>query len=137
MIWFFTQEQWKSSSSTPNTKRKDRSAGDDEDGHGERKRRKGGKRRKKDRKSNYEQEEEEADMEEAEEADGYPHLGNDIADGVEKAQDHLLAAGLEDSDAENDTVRHLLYIMVFLPDGTCLYWQLTSWYVQKNLKFES
>lgn len=32
---------------------------------------------------------------------------NDHEDAAEKAQDHLLAAGLEDSDAEDDMVRTL------------------------------
>ncbi|XP_008776475.1 protein CTR9 homolog [Phoenix dactylifera] len=98
------KEQWKNSSNIASSKRKERSHGeqDEEGGHGERRRRKGGKRRKKDKKTKTHYEEEEADMEdEPEEVDEDANM-NDQEDATEKAQDHLLAAGLEDSDAEDD-----------------------------------
>ena len=111
MIWFFLhQEQWKNSSNIASNKRKERSHGeqDEEGGHGERRRRKGTKRRKKDKKTKAQYEEEEADMDdEPEEVDEDASM-NDHEDAAEKAQDHLLAAGLEDSDAEDDMVRTLV-----------------------------
>ncbi|EHA8587585.1 putative protein CTR9 [Cocos nucifera] len=97
-------EQWKNSSNIASNKRKERSHGeqDEEGGRGETRRRKGGKRRKKDKKTKAQYEEEEADMEdEPEEVDEDASM-NDHEDATEKAQDHLLAAGLEDSDAEDD-----------------------------------
>ncbi|KAK4368595.1 hypothetical protein RND71_012387 [Anisodus tanguticus] len=107
------KEQWKSS--TPASKRKDRPQNeDDEDGHGERRRKKGGKRRKKDKKSQYESEEAEAEMDGQEEVDDVDrnrnyeesdYQTNDHDDQAENnPQDILAAAGLEDSDAEDDTV---------------------------------
>ncbi|KAJ8767463.1 hypothetical protein K2173_017507 [Erythroxylum novogranatense] len=105
------KEQWKTSAS----KRKDRSEIDDDDvGHSERRRRKGGKRRKKDKnsKSRYEMEEGEADMmddhEDQEDEDAnmnYRDSGNQVDDHDdhgEDAQELLAAAGLEDSDAEDE-----------------------------------
>ncbi|XP_052181435.1 protein CTR9 homolog [Diospyros lotus] len=109
------KEQWKSS--TPATKRKDRSQFEDEEGgHSEKRRKKGGKRRKKDKgsKSRYETDEVEADVmddqEEMEDEDAnmsYREPSNQInhqGDQGEEAQDLLAAAGLEDSDAEDDMV---------------------------------
>ncbi|KAL3332402.1 hypothetical protein AABB24_032798 [Solanum stoloniferum] len=106
------KEQWKSS--TPASKRKDRPQNeDDEGGHGERRRKKGGKRRKRDKKSHYESEEAEAEMDDQEEVDDVDRnrnyeescdQTNDHDDQAEKnPQDLLAAAGLEDSDAEDDT----------------------------------
>ncbi|KAH0651804.1 hypothetical protein KY284_031716 [Solanum tuberosum] len=107
------KEQWKSS--TPASKRKDRPQNeDDEGGHGERRRKKGGKRRKRDKKSHYESEEAEAEMDDQEEVDDVDRnrnyeesydQTNDHDDQAENnPQDLLAAAGLEDSDAEDDTV---------------------------------
>ncbi|KAJ6792120.1 protein CTR9-like protein [Iris pallida] len=99
------KEQWKHSANTSSGKRKERLQGEDEDG-GERKRRKGGKRRRKDKKNKAQYESgEEADRdnepEEIEEEDA--NLMNDHDDdGADKTRDHLNAAGLEDSDAEED-----------------------------------
>ncbi|CAK7352480.1 unnamed protein product [Dovyalis caffra] len=106
------KEQWKSSTSA--SKRRDRSDIDDgEGGHSEKRRRKGGKRRKKEKSSRSRYETEEADMmddhDEPEDEDAnlnYREPGyqmNDQEDNVEEnAQDVLAAAGLEDSDAEDD-----------------------------------
>lgn len=106
------KEQWKSS--TPGSRRRDRSDLDDEEGgNSEKRRRKGGKRRKKDKgsKSQYETEEAEADMmddqEYMEDEDGNlnyqePPSQNDQDDAEGNAQDPLTAAGLEDSDAEDE-----------------------------------
>ncbi|TKY72856.1 CTR9-like protein [Spatholobus suberectus] len=103
------KEQWKSST---HSKRRERSD-DEEGGTGEKRRRKGGKRRKKDKhsKSRYDTEEPETDMMdeqemEDEEADiNYREepltLTND--DAEENAQGLLAAAGLEDSDADDET----------------------------------
>ncbi|CAJ1975761.1 unnamed protein product [Sphenostylis stenocarpa] len=102
------KEQWKSST---HSKRRERSD-DEEGGTGEKKKRKSGKKRKKDKhsKSRYDTEEPETDMMdeqemEDEEADvNYREepqtLMND--DGEENAQGLLAAAGLEDSDADED-----------------------------------
>ncbi|XP_020579433.1 protein CTR9 homolog isoform X1 [Phalaenopsis equestris] len=96
------KEQWKNYTNTSGGKRKDRSHFEDEDGgNGERKRRKGGKRRKKDkRKDHYEQEVDmEDEQEEMDEDDAKQMNGRD----EEMVRDnHLAAAGLEDSDAEDD-----------------------------------
>ena len=111
-----SQEQWKST--TPASKRKDRSQFDDaEGGQSEKRRKKGQKRRKRDKgsKSRYETDEAEADImddqEEMEDEDAnmnYREPSNQMNDqedeGEENAQDLLAAAGLEDSDAEDDTV---------------------------------
>ncbi|XP_010261923.1 PREDICTED: protein CTR9 homolog [Nelumbo nucifera] len=108
------KEQWKSS--TPASKRKDRSLAEDEEGGYSEKRRKGGKRRKKDKssKAHYEMEEAEAEMmddqEEMEDEDARMMNNqedvnemNDLEDGgADNAQDLLVAAGLEDSDAEDE-----------------------------------
>ncbi|KAL6984578.1 Protein CTR9 [Sarracenia purpurea var. burkii] len=107
------KEQWKST--TPGSKRKDRSHFEDGvGGHNER-RKKGQKRRKRDRgsKLRYETDEAEADImddhEEMEDEDANTNYRepfnqtNDLEDeGEENAQDLLAAAGLEDSDAEDD-----------------------------------
>ncbi|KAF7147473.1 hypothetical protein RHSIM_Rhsim03G0228800 [Rhododendron simsii] len=108
------KEQWKSIG--PATKRKDRSHFEDEEGgHNEKRRKKGGKRRKRDKgsKTRYETNEAEADIvddhEELDDEDGnmnYRDPSNPMNDredeGEENAQDLLAAAGLEDSDAEDD-----------------------------------
>ncbi|KAL1363930.1 protein CTR9 homolog [Arachis hypogaea] len=101
------KEQWKSSS---HSRRRERTPEEEEGGTGEKRRKKGGKRRKKDKhsKSHYDNEEGEADMMnepemEDEDVDNYIEpqtMGNDDAEG--NAQDLLAAAGLEDSDAEDD-----------------------------------
>ncbi|KAG5559135.1 hypothetical protein RHGRI_008902 [Rhododendron griersonianum] len=107
-------EQWKSIG--PATKRKDRSHFEDEEGgHNEKRRKKGGKRRKRDKgsKTRYETNEAEADIvddhEELDDEDGnmnYRDPSNPMNDqedeGEENAQDLLAAAGLEDSEAEDD-----------------------------------
>lgn len=110
----YHQEQWKSS--TPGSKRRERSDLDDEEGgNSERRRRKGGKRRKKDKssKSRYETEEAEADMmddqEYPEDEDANlnyrePTSQNDQDEAEENVPDPLAAAGLEDSDAEDEEV---------------------------------
>ncbi|CAA6659094.1 unnamed protein product [Spirodela intermedia] len=92
------KEQWKTTGSTPASKRKDRSVLEDEEGgNGDRKRRRGGKRKRKEKRQKKRYEDEEDDMEdEHEEVDARENRGR------ENAQDHLLAAGLEDSDAEDD-----------------------------------
>ncbi|ONK66618.1 uncharacterized protein A4U43_C06F10230 [Asparagus officinalis] len=103
-----THEQWKSVS-IPSTKRKERTQGeDDESGDGGRRRKKGGKRRRKEKKSKtrfeQEQEEEEAEMEdEHEEVDGEDvNPMNDQEDEEDRTRDNFVAAGLKDSDAEED-----------------------------------
>ncbi|KAH9801926.1 protein CTR9-like [Citrus sinensis] len=107
-------EQWRSS--TPASKRRERSENDDDEvGHSEKRRRKGGKRRKKDKssRSHYETEYAEADMmdyrEEPEDEDASMNyrepIGqmNDQDDDVEEnANDRLAAAGLEDSDVDDE-----------------------------------
>ncbi|GMN53019.1 hypothetical protein TIFTF001_022163 [Ficus carica] len=107
------KEQWKSSTSS---KRRDRSEIDDEEGgNSEKRRRKGGKRRKKDKhsRSRYETEDVEAeimdDQEELEDENAkinYREPSGQINDqddyAEENAHDPLAAAGLEDSDAEDE-----------------------------------
>ncbi|KAI9192882.1 hypothetical protein LWI28_028931 [Acer negundo] len=108
------KEQWKSSTSA--SKRRERPENDDEEGgHSEKRRRKGGKRKRKDKssRSRYETQEEEADMmddqDELEDEDANmnyretTHQMDDQDDAAgENAQDLLAAAGLEDSDAEDE-----------------------------------
>ncbi|KAG2650481.1 hypothetical protein PVAP13_1NG163900 [Panicum virgatum] len=97
------KEQWKTSSHTPG-KRKDRSKNEDEEG-GSEKRRKGNKRRKDQKtKTQYGEDEEDEYRDEPEAEDDYANLSRDNdGDNSERAPDHLLAAaGLEDSDAEDD-----------------------------------
>ncbi|GKV24763.1 hypothetical protein SLEP1_g34332 [Rubroshorea leprosula] len=107
------QEQWRSNAPS---KRRERSEMDEEDGgHSEKRRRKGGKRRKKDKnsRSRYDREEEENDMgdyqEELEDEDAdtnyresMSQLNDQDDDAGGNAQDILAAAGLEDSDAEDE-----------------------------------
>ncbi|KAK7281282.1 hypothetical protein RIF29_09115 [Crotalaria pallida] len=95
------REQWKSSS---HSKRRERSD-DEEAGTSEKRRRKGGKKRKKDKKSRYDTEETEGDMVDEQEmedgdADREPQMNDDAE---ENAHDLLAAAGLEDSDADDET----------------------------------
>ncbi|KAJ8641267.1 hypothetical protein MRB53_017961 [Persea americana] len=102
------KEQWKTSLPMPSSKRKDRSQAEDDDGgNSEKKRRKGGKRRKKDKnvKGRYEMEEADNEMmDEHDEMEEDVNMINDQQeDGGENAQDLLVAAGLEDSDAEDET----------------------------------
>ncbi|URE20730.1 RNA polymerase-associated protein CTR9 [Musa troglodytarum] len=99
------QEQWKHSSNTAG-KRRERSQVEDEEG-GDRRRRRGGKRRKKEKKMKTRYEEE-ADMEdEHEDLEEDTNAMNEYEDdGAEKAQNDLIAAGLEDSDAEDDLGGH-------------------------------
>lgn len=106
------KEQLKSSSQA--AKRKDRPQSEDEEGeHSEKRKKKGGKRRRKDKseRSRYEVDETEADGVEYQEEMDEPHsdygeqanpptTGYD--DGEDNAQDLLAAAGLEDSDADDD-----------------------------------
>ncbi|XP_030448357.1 protein CTR9 homolog isoform X1 [Syzygium oleosum] len=106
------KEQWKSS--TPASKRRERSDADDEEGgHSEKRRRKGGKRRRKERssKSQYEMEEAEAEIDDQEYEDASLNYGEPVDqmhdqddEAEENAQDVLAAAGLEDSDAEDEAV---------------------------------
>ncbi|MED6194834.1 Protein CTR9 [Stylosanthes scabra] len=100
------KEQWKSSS---HSKRRERTPEEEEGGTGEKRRKKGGKRRRKDKhsRSRYDNEEGEVDMNEPEmedeDVDNYrapQTMEND--DAEENPQDLLAAAGLEDSDAEDD-----------------------------------
>ncbi|KAB5552524.1 hypothetical protein DKX38_009835 [Salix brachista] len=106
------KEQWKSSTSA--SKRRDRADIDDgEGGQGEKRRRKGGKRRKKEKSSRSRYEMEDPDMmddhDEPEDDDANVNFRepgyqmNDQEDNAEEnAQDVLAAAGLEDSDADDD-----------------------------------
>ncbi|KAK9099493.1 hypothetical protein Syun_026538 [Stephania yunnanensis] len=103
------KEQWRSTE--PASKRKERSQMEDEDGRGEKRRRKGGKRRKRDKKSRYEMGETEGDMMDGEMEDDDAYMnneddGNRINDQEDDRADNnaqvLAAAGLEDSDAEDD-----------------------------------
>uniref|UniRef100_A0A0E0AJL5 Uncharacterized protein n=1 Tax=Oryza glumipatula TaxID=40148 RepID=A0A0E0AJL5_9ORYZ len=102
------KEQWKTSSNTPG-KRKDRSKHEDEEGGSEKRRKKGGRRRKDQKtKAHYGEEEEDEYRDEPEAEDDYANTArsNDGGDS-EKAPGHLLAAaGLEDSDAEEDDMGH-------------------------------
>ncbi|KAL5211526.1 hypothetical protein ABZP36_022373 [Zizania latifolia] len=102
------KEQWKTSSNTPG-KRKDRSKQEDEEGGSEKRRRKGGRRRKDQKtKTQYGEEEEDEYRDEQDAEDDYGNMarGNN-GDNSEKAPGHLLAAaGLEDSDAEDDDMGH-------------------------------
>lgn len=75
---------------------------DEDGGYGERKKRKGGKRKRKDKKNKaYSELEEEAYDDRDVENDR--NIVNDLNDegAAADAQDHLLAAGLEDSDVED------------------------------------
>ncbi|KAL5098317.1 hypothetical protein RYX36_002644 [Vicia faba] len=102
------KEQWKSST---HSKRRDRSDDEDGGGTGEKKRRKGGKRRKKDKhsKSRNDTEEVEADMmdeQEVEDEDADMNSREEpqtqMNDAEENPHGLLAAAGLEDSDAEDE-----------------------------------
>lgn len=95
------KEHWKSSGS----KRKDRAQNEDEEGGGEKRRRKSsGKKRKRDKKAETQMD----DQDEYEEDNNnntnyYEQLNNDQVDNDDdNPQDLLAAAGLEDSDADND-----------------------------------
>ena len=98
------------------SKRKDRPQSEDEEGdHSEKRKKKGGKKRRKDKseRSRYEVDETEADGVEYQEELDEPHSdygeqANPLTTGYDNvednAQDLLAAAGLEDSDADDDTV---------------------------------
>ncbi|ESW10664.1 hypothetical protein PHAVU_009G228100 [Phaseolus vulgaris] len=97
------KEQWKSNS---HSKRRERSD-DEEGGTGEKKKRKSGKKRKKDKhsKSRYDTEEPEADMmdeQEMEDEEGDVYREEPQTHGEENAHGLLAAAGLEDSDADEE-----------------------------------
>ncbi|EHA8589068.1 hypothetical protein COCNU_scaffold007888G000010 [Cocos nucifera] len=97
-------EQWKNSSNTAGNKRKEIFYGeqDEKGGDGESKRGKGSKMSKKDKNSKAHYKEKEAGMvNEPEEVDKDTNM-NDHEGGAKMAQDHLRAAGQEDSDAEDD-----------------------------------
>lgn len=102
------KEQWKSSA--PGSKRKDRPHADDEEGgQTENKKKKGGKRRKRDKKSQYEIDDAEPNYEhEMDDDDMNDHyedrnqMNEEENKGEENAQNLLAAAGLEDSDVEED-----------------------------------
>lgn len=109
-----TQEHWKSNHSA--SKRKDRAHADEEEGgHGEKRRRRGGKRRKKDKTSKqYDMEEADMDvMDEQDEMEEDAKLSNEQEDdgGAENPQELLAAAGLEDSDADDDAVFSIFYLI--------------------------
>lgn len=110
---YLNQEQWKHTSAS---KRKDRTHAEDENGgRSEKRRRKGEKKRKREKKSRSETEEA-GDMDDQEEMEdeyvnrNYKHTDNAMNDDgdefEENPQDLLAAAGLEDSDAEADTVEN-------------------------------
>lgn len=91
---------------------------DEEGGHSEKRRRKGGKRRKKDKhsRSRYETEGAEAEMMDDQEEPEYEDANMNYRepmgqmneqDEEENVQDPLAAAGLEDSDAEEEVVNSL------------------------------
>lgn len=127
-FFWHLQEQWKSS--TPGSKRRDRSEMDDDEGaNSEKRRRKGGKKRRKEKssKSHYEMEETEADMmddlEELEDEDVNVNDGehrnqrndhDENENAEENAQELLAAAGLEDSDAEDEAVRIFKHLSAFI-----------------------
>lgn len=96
------KEQWKTSSNTPG-KRKDRSKTEDEEAGNKKRRRKGIRRKDQKTKMQYGEEEDEY-KDEPEADDDYADLARyNGADNSESAPDHLLAAaGLDDSDAEDD-----------------------------------
>ncbi|ONM14776.1 Protein CTR9-like protein [Zea mays] len=96
------KEQWKTSSNTPG-KRKDRSKTEDEEVGNKKRRRKGIRRKDQKTKMQYGEEEDEY-KDEPEADDDYADLARyNGADNSERAPDHLLAAaGLDDSDAEDD-----------------------------------
>ncbi|CAH9084050.1 unnamed protein product [Cuscuta europaea] len=96
------KEQWKSSTSA--SKRKDRShTGDDNGGNGDRRRKKGGgKRRKRDNKSRYDSEGAVMDDQYMDEDANMNYKDQDDHADENNPQDLLAAAGLEDSDADND-----------------------------------
>ncbi|KAL8119913.1 hypothetical protein AgCh_017146 [Apium graveolens] len=107
------KEQWKHTSAS---KRRDRTHAEDENGgRGEKRRRKGEKKRKREKKSRYETEEA-GDIDDQEEMEdeyvnrNYKQTDNAMNDDgdefEENPQDLLAAAGLEDSDAEADTVEN-------------------------------
>lgn len=103
------QEQWKNTVNTSSSKRKERPLGeDDESGDGGKRRRKGGRRRKdKKSKANYELEEETElgdEHEEMDEEDANLMNNDQEDDGADKTRNNFVAAGLEDSDAEDDMV---------------------------------
>lgn len=104
---FLHQEQWKNSGKTTSNNWKEKSYGkqDEKGGDGEHNRRKGGKISRKDKKGKSHYKKKEAGMEnEPEKVDNDTNM-NDHEGRAKNAQDHLRAAGLEDSDSEDDMVR--------------------------------
>lgn len=103
------KEQWKYSVNVSNnSKRKERPQGeDDESGDGGRRRRKGGKRRRKEKRGRSNNEYEGEPGMEDEPGPVYEEdanrSGHDDEIEENKARDNFVAAGLEDSDAENET----------------------------------
>ncbi|KAL2483196.1 Protein CTR9-like protein [Forsythia ovata] len=97
------KEQWKSSISA--SKRKSKPQTEDESGQGEKRKRKRGKR-KKEKNTCHELEEAESALEVQEEMEyedtNKNYQMNDIEDQVENNPESLAAAGLEDSDAEDN-----------------------------------
>lgn len=128
MILFFCQEQWKTSSHTPG-KRKDRSKTEDEEVGNEKRRRKGIRRRKDQKtKMQYGEEEEDEYKDEPEADDDYADQARyNGADNSERAPDHLLAAaGLDDSDAEDDMVRTVVFCKQFFSYFLCTFYHICS-----------
>lgn len=77
--------------------------------------------------------EEEADMEdEHEDLEEDTNAMNEYEDdGVEKAQNDLIAAGLEDSDAEDDLVKHLPFLCNLLQNDLIAAGLIMEGYCQK------
>ncbi|MCL7033822.1 hypothetical protein MKW94_014040, partial [Papaver nudicaule] len=100
-------EQWRSSAPS---KRKERSNAEDEDGGGEKRKRKGGKKRKHEKKARYDDmDDTEADMGGDHEEyanvntrDSMNRMMDDEDDNGAYAAQELAAAGLEDSDVEEE-----------------------------------
>lgn len=93
------KEHWKSSSGS---KRKDRAQAEDEEGaQGERRRRKSNKKRKRDKKAETHMDDQEEDNTNTNYYEPENQV-NDQVDDDDDPQDLLAAAGLEDSDADED-----------------------------------
>ncbi|MCL7045307.1 hypothetical protein MKW94_011606 [Papaver nudicaule] len=103
------KEQWRSSAPS---KRKERSNAEDEDGGGDKRKRKGGKKRKHEKKARYDDmDDTEADMGGDHEEyanvntrDSMNRMMDDEDDNGADAAQELAAAGLEDSDVEEEAV---------------------------------
>lgn len=140
MFWFvlfFCQEQWKTSSNTPG-KRKDRSKTEDEEVGNKKRRRKGIRRKDQKTKMQYGEEEDEY-KDEPEADDDYADLARyNGADNSERAPDHLLAAaGLDDSDAEDDMVRTVLFfINNYIQHFLCTFYHICSFFYLRKIEFQ-